>query len=63
MQHEISTVKVRPLGALHFELEVFGIKKDTGVFLDFTVNTHVALLHQAGANAAGAETLAEEDVF
>ena len=63
MQHEVGTVKVWPLGALHFELEVFGIKESAGVFLHLAIDADVALLHQASADAAGAETLAEEDVL
>jgi hypothetical protein len=48
---------------LHFELEIFGVKENTGVFLNLAVDADIALLHQARTNAAGAETLAEENVF
>jgi hypothetical protein len=63
VQHEVSAIKEGPLGALHFELEMLGVKKHTGVFLHFAVHADVALLHQACAYAACPETLAEENVF
>jgi hypothetical protein len=63
VQHEVSAVKVRPLCALNFELEIFRIKENTGVFLNLTVHAHIALLHQACADTACAETLAKEDVL
>jgi hypothetical protein len=48
---------------LHFELEIFGIEENAGILLNFAIHTDIALLHQARANAASAETLAKENVL
>jgi hypothetical protein len=63
VQHEVSAIKIRPLCALHFELEIFQIKENTGVFLPLTVHTHIALLNQACADTPCTKTLAEEDIL